>query len=735
MKRILFILLTLSFVLPLSGQELPWQVDPSKFEYQATATIQVRIDYQNGNTPSGVLAAFKGEEVRGVADPVLVGETVIYFLNLYSNQTRDTLQFKFALKDSDIILTRDTLFLFEQSKIYGSVDYPLLVDFVESFNYPPVWESIPDLILSKGVTSYKMDLTPYVTDFENEQFRVSVSTQGQIIATVNDDYLLELTIPAEYSGTQKFTFLAFTTERPNDIGKTDWFVHIEAEDLAPIALIETHPIELFLGETEALVSLESLFSSPDNQSFNYSVQVPVNENPTLPEWSVSPQNFEYNMNITLKANVFGIQSNSDTLIIAAFSGNQVRGISSPVKVNDSLRYFIVAFSNTTSDTLTFKAWHKTSSKAYESDLNIKFNALQAVGTVDNPMPISFGSFQTSLQNNKLTVSSNFNLSGTDTIRVYATEIGRNPALSTFITFPITIHSIGKPRFKSFSGQVVFDDELFSEVDLDSLIINPDQSTYTIEVETIQADENYEVELTTENLLKVNTGEAFGKIQIKLSVFRNDNTFVGDSLLLQFERKASYLPPSSVTLISPEMDRTISSGAVRFTWSAAKGGTLLPEYILRIQPKGGLVNSIRGIKDTTYVLDAIESLPDSTSYMWWITVSDGKTTVESTSRNQFGINIIVSNENNEKPLATGIVKTYPNPFNPSAMIQFDLSKTQKVQIEVFDMSGKKVQTLFSGLKNSGQHQLQINGSGWSSGIYLIRMNTVDGVFTKKVVLIK
>jgi len=116
-------------------------------------------------------------------------------------------------------------------------------------------------------------------------------------------------------------------------------------------------------------------------------------------------------------------------------------------------------------------------------------------------------------------------------------------------------------------------------------------------------------------------------------------------------------------------------------------------------------------------------------------NDGRTNVESVGKNQFGINVLVSNETAFKPVKTGILQTFPNPFNPSTQLQFELASTQKISISVFDMSGRKIQTIFSGLKTSGQHQLLINGSQWSSGIYIIQLNTMDSVYTRKIVLIK
>jgi subtilisin family serine protease len=69
--------------------------------------------------------------------------------------------------------------------------------------------------------------------------------------------------------------------------------------------------------------------------------------------------------------------------------------------------------------------------------------------------------------------------------------------------------------------------------------------------------------------------------------------------------------------------------------------------------------------------------------------------------------------------------YPNPFNPSTIIAFDLPETQHVKLEIFDISGRKVRTLVDQTVNAGRHQVSWNGQNESgisvaSGIYLYRL---------------
>ncbi len=79
--------------------------------------------------------------------------------------------------------------------------------------------------------------------------------------------------------------------------------------------------------------------------------------------------------------------------------------------------------------------------------------------------------------------------------------------------------------------------------------------------------------------------------------------------------------------------------------------------------------------------------------------------------------------------------YPNPFNPVTQIQFDVLRRSNVTIQVFDITGRLVETLINGEQPAGTHQITWNANRYASGIYLVRMSTDVGVATRKITLIK
>ncbi len=83
----------------------------------------------------------------------------------------------------------------------------------------------------------------------------------------------------------------------------------------------------------------------------------------------------------------------------------------------------------------------------------------------------------------------------------------------------------------------------------------------------------------------------------------------------------------------------------------------------------------------------------------------------------------------------IYQNYPNPFNPATTIPFGLTEETDVRLEVFDILGRKVQTLISGKLPAGTHTVKFNAASLASGIYLYRIITDRKVKTRKMVLIK
>ena len=93
------------------------------------------------------------------------------------------------------------------------------------------------------------------------------------------------------------------------------------------------------------------------------------------------------------------------------------------------------------------------------------------------------------------------------------------------------------------------------------------------------------------------------------------------------------------------------------------------------------------------------------------------------------------EPSEQPAGFDLSQNYPNPFNPTTTIRYTLDHSSHVKLDVFDMQGKKVQTLVDQLHADGSHEIQFDAGGLPSGTYVYRLQAGGSVQTKKMVLLR
>ncbi|MEI7485521.1 MAG: T9SS type A sorting domain-containing protein, partial [Ignavibacteriota bacterium] len=90
------------------------------------------------------------------------------------------------------------------------------------------------------------------------------------------------------------------------------------------------------------------------------------------------------------------------------------------------------------------------------------------------------------------------------------------------------------------------------------------------------------------------------------------------------------------------------------------------------------------------------------------------------------------------------QNYPNPFNPSTVIRFGIPKSVSsprvlggdlVQLKVYDITGREVQTLVNEKLQPGSYEVLFDGSRLTSGVYFYRITADNFIMTKKMLYIK
>ena len=105
----------------------------------------------------------------------------------------------------------------------------------------------------------------------------------------------------------------------------------------------------------------------------------------------------------------------------------------------------------------------------------------------------------------------------------------------------------------------------------------------------------------------------------------------------------------------------------------------------------------------------------------------------------GTDVIVITDVDEKneyvPSTFSLDQNYPNPFNPVTKIRFEVPHSQKVELTVFDILGRKVRELYNGIAPVGIFTIDFKADDLASGMYIYQLKTENLSISRKMVLLK
>ena len=91
--------------------------------------------------------------------------------------------------------------------------------------------------------------------------------------------------------------------------------------------------------------------------------------------------------------------------------------------------------------------------------------------------------------------------------------------------------------------------------------------------------------------------------------------------------------------------------------------------------------------------------------------------------------------NEIPTSMKLYACYPNPFNPSTVIKYSITKTSNVVLEVYDVLGRRVASLLNKNQQAGVYETQFNAGNLSSGLYIVYLKAGNFISAQKIMLLK
>ena len=102
---------------------------------------------------------------------------------------------------------------------------------------------------------------------------------------------------------------------------------------------------------------------------------------------------------------------------------------------------------------------------------------------------------------------------------------------------------------------------------------------------------------------------------------------------------------------------------------------------------------------------------------------------------FSVPTEVISSSTYRPTEFRLDQNYPNPFNPSTTITFFVGLYSHASLRVYDLLGRELATIFSGILPAGSYTKQWNAEGLPSGVYFCRLQAGSYSETKKLILLK
>ncbi|MBD3234835.1 MAG: T9SS type A sorting domain-containing protein [candidate division Zixibacteria bacterium] len=150
----------------------------------------------------------------------------------------------------------------------------------------------------------------------------------------------------------------------------------------------------------------------------------------------------------------------------------------------------------------------------------------------------------------------------------------------------------------------------------------------------------------------------------------------------------------------------------------------------------------------YVVQQVPNYAPLGSYKYWAYYGDYPVDVCGSSNFQFAVmynggvgdadnwNLMGEWMDDGKYVAEkSSVDCYPNPFNAITTISYQLPVSSKVNLDIYNVLGRRVETLINGNVEAGYHSVSWDASNYSSGVYFYKLKIGDKVITKRMTLLK
>ncbi len=197
------------------------------------------------------------------------------------------------------------------------------------------------------------------------------------------------------------------------------------------------------------------------------------------------------------------------------------------------------------------------------------------------------------------------------------------------------------------------------------------------------------------------------------------------------------PTAAPANLSPEDGATGQDSALSLGWEAVDSAT---GYDVQVADNDAFTKTFTLLVDEqnlTGLSYEVTGLDQGATYFWRVRARNSAGTGPWSETHQFmtATGVGLERLGDAIPQTLVLNANYPNPFNPTTAIRFDLPQAGTVQLLVYDLAGREVARLVDQPLPAGTHQVTFDATGLPSGTYLYRLRTNTAELTRPMTLVK
>ena len=339
--RKLLLLLLLACCPGLARAQAPnWSVNANQFQHSMNFTAALRLDGSPANGTSNVLGAFVGNELRGVATPVLVSGTALYFLTVYSNQTSgETLRFEAYTSTDNKTHPAGEMPAFVRGSLLGSASSPFLVNIRGDDDFPISLANIPGQTRNAGEPFAPIALATYLQSPDGDPVSWTANAGANLSADIVGSTLTVTATDPSWAGTS--TVLVTATETGTTAAHSaSRTVTFTVNAVLPAPAFSAIPVQHVCQSTTFPNGDLDDYLTFSGNCLTYAMRpLPPTGTAANPGWT-QPNSPPGSMTLAVRAQFGGADVTGSGLQLAAFVGNQLAGVATPTVLNGVRTYFL-----------------------------------------------------------------------------------------------------------------------------------------------------------------------------------------------------------------------------------------------------------------------------------------------------------------------------------------------------------------------------------------------------------